>query len=334
MSKSSATATATPSPKAKPKTKSKSAAKRQAIDTLETNHQAISLSFRSLGLTRRVDESDRCEAAVMFEADSRSLAMQKKLLDTKNPAYAKVNSLKAKIRTYWLTNSLPYPEETIRLFKRSDIDQVVADLEAMKKEFEVAVEELENVYQDLVGEAKARLGRLYNPSDYPASILGSFDVTWRFHRLDPPDYLLTFKPELYRQEQQKMQDRFAEAVRMAEQAFAAEFGKLVSHLSEKLAGTNEEGKRNILKTPAIDNLTEFFDKFQKLNIRSNPELDKLVSDAKRMVQGITTDEIRHNYELRDKLAGGMDLIKEQLDEAITVEPSRRVKRGGYAALED
>jgi len=74
------------------------------------------------------------------------------------------------------------------------------------------------------------------------------------------------------QESQRVQDRFGEAVRLAEQAFTTELAKLVSHLSERLSG-QADGKVKIFRDSAVENLTEFFQRFRQLNVRSNEQLD-------------------------------------------------------------
>jgi CubicO group peptidase (beta-lactamase class C family) len=74
-----------------------------------------------------------------------------------------------------------------------------------------------------------------------------------------------------------------EAVQLAEQAFLAEFAKLVSHLTERLQGGQGE-ERRIFRDSLLGNLTEFFDKFRHLNVGSSHELDRLVEQAQRLVQ--------------------------------------------------
>ena len=64
------------------------------------------------------------------------------------------------------------------------------------------------------------------PADYPQEIRGLFAVAWDFLSVEPPDYLLQLSPELYAQEQQRVAQRFEEAVRLAEQAFVSEFAIL------------------------------------------------------------------------------------------------------------
>jgi hypothetical protein len=65
-----------------------------------------------------------------------------------------------------------------------------------------------------------------------------------------------------------MRQRFDEAVQLAEQAFLEELGQLVAHLTERLTG-QADGKPKIFRDSAIGNLTEFFQRFRRLNVRSN-----------------------------------------------------------------
>jgi hypothetical protein len=77
-----------------------------------------------------------------------------------------------------------------------------------------------------------------------------------------------------------VQSRFDEAVRLAEEAFTAELAKLVSHLTERLSGT-DDGRQKVFRDSAVENLTEFFQRFHDLNVRSSEQLDQLVSQAQQ-----------------------------------------------------
>ena len=106
-----------------------------------------------------------------------------------------------------------------------------------QEELAEAVETLDRRYSELKATARQRLGSLYNPSDYPSSLAGLFAIEFDFPSVEPPDYSNSSTPQLYEQECQRVQARFDEAVRLAEEAFTAELAKLVSHLTERLSGT-------------------------------------------------------------------------------------------------
>ncbi len=111
---------------------------------------------------------------------------------------------------------------------------------------------------------------------------------------------------------------------MAEQAFVGELAKLVSHLTERLTG--EEGERKIFRDSAITNLVDFFERFRQLNVRSNAQLDDLVAQAQRVVQGIEPQELRDKADLRAHVTSQLSQVQEALDSMIVDRPRRRIIR--------
>src|SRR5207302_3462761 len=140
-------------------------------------------------------------------------------------------------------------------------------LEGFRDELTQAEADLNAVYDQIKDDARHRLGRLYNPADYPPQVRGLFGVDWDFPSTEPPAYLMRLSPELYRQEQERVARRFEEAVQLAEQAFVAEFTRLVSHLTERL-NRSPDGERKVFRDSAVSNLTDFFERFRRLNVRS------------------------------------------------------------------
>lgn len=143
--------------------------------------------------------------------------------------------------------------------------------------------------------------------------------------VEPPDYLRQLAPELYRQECARVEARFDEAVRLAEAAFLDELSRLVEHLTERLSG-QEDGKPKTFRDSAVENLAEFFTRFQKLNIRSNPQLDELVADAQRIVQGVEPQHLRDNVALRQQVATQLAGVQSVVDGLLVDRPRRVILR--------
>jgi hypothetical protein len=131
------------------------------------------------------------------------------------------------------------------------------------------------------------------------------------------------------QEQQRVARRFEEAVQLAEQAFLSEFGKLVSHLAERLTGGDGNEPR-IFRDSAVTNLRDFFEKFRTLNVRSNPELDALVEDAMQLVRGVTPRDLRDNGTLRQQVAEEMARVQTQVGALMVERPRRQLVRPNAA----
>ena len=218
---------------------------------------AVRVSIRWFGTRKSLTVEQKAEAAEPFNAEAKFLSAGKKLLDISHPAFKAVTAVRGKVIAYWKSLSLPYPEPGIRLIRQNRVEDFAAKMGEFQEELTEAVETLDRRYSELKATARQRLGSLYNSSDYPASLIGLFAIEFDFLSVEPPSYLQSLNPELYAQECQRVQARFDEAVRLAEEAFTAELAKLISHLTERLSGT-EDGKQRIFRDSAIENLTEFF----------------------------------------------------------------------------
>ena len=126
-------------------------------------------------------------------------------------------------------------------------------------------------------------------------------MTWEFPAVEPPNYLQQLNPALYVQQCQRVHSRFDGDIQLAEQAFLEELSKFVERLSERLTGA-EDGKTKVSRDSAAENLTQFFERFRRLNIGSNEQLDALVGDTKRILRGVEPQELRDRSSYRGRVA--------------------------------
>ena len=206
---------------------------------LRTTMAAVRVSLSWFGVRKTLTAEQKSQAADTFGAEGTFLSAGKKLLDTKHEAYKAVTAVKGRIVSLWKSMSLPYPEPGIRLIRQDQIDTFNTQLQTLKLELEEAVSQLDRHYDQLKSVARGRLGSLYNPADYPMSLLGLFQVAWNYPSVEPPDYLQQLSPEIYQQECERVAARFDEAVRLAEQAYMEELQDLVAHLTERLTGQTD-----------------------------------------------------------------------------------------------
>jgi hypothetical protein len=195
-----------------------------------------------------------------------------------------------------------------------------------KVDLDDAVAELDRHFHELKRAARERLGRLFNEADYPESLRGLFAVSYDFPSVEPPAYLVALSPQLYEQEQARVSARFEEAVRLAEHAFLEEFARLVEHLTERITGTNDDGSTKVFRDSVVGNLTDFFERFRALNVRSNAQLDVLVEQAQRVVRGVGAQELRDSQALRQSIAGQLTRVQASLDSMLVDRPRRRILR--------
>jgi hypothetical protein len=236
-----------------------------------------------------------------------------------------VTAIRGQAVSYWKGVSLPYPEPGVRLIRQDAITEFDNKIAEFRTELDDAVAELDRHYDELREAARQRLGDLFDASDYPASLIGMFAIEHDYPSVEPPDYLRQLSPELYEQECRRVQSRFDEAVRLAEQAFLEELAKLVDHLAERLNG-QDDGKPKVFRDSAVTNLTDFFERFRSLNVRSNDQLDALVERAQGVVNGVAPQDLRDSGVLRQQIASQLTSVQSSLDGLLVDRPRRNILR--------
>src|ERR1043166_1917170 len=258
---------------------------------LRQTSAAVRVSFTWFGVRKALTNEQKNQAAKPFGAEGDYLSARKKLLDTKHAAYKEVTGVRGKVGAHWRSVTLPFPEAGMRLIRQHEIDGFNQQMRDYRTELETAVAHLDEHYSELKAAARRRLGNLFDANDYPQALRGLFDLAWDFPNVEPPEYLLQLNPSIYEQERARVTARFEEAVQLAEQAFVAEFAKLIEHLTERLS---DNGERKIFRDSAITNLTGFFDRFRQLNVRANADLDALVERAQQIIHGVEPQVLRAN----------------------------------------
>ena len=131
---------------------------------------AIRVSFTWFGTRKTLTPQQKEQAAESFGAEGQFLTAAKKVLDSRHPAFRAVTAVRHRVVTYWKGITLPYPEPGIRLIGRRDVGAFNVQMTTLKQELAEGVVELNRHYAQLRTAARERLGSLYNPLDYPASL--------------------------------------------------------------------------------------------------------------------------------------------------------------------
>jgi hypothetical protein len=297
---------------------------------LRATTAACRVQFTWLGVQKTLTREQRAVAAGAFDAQEQFLSAGKKLIDTKHSAFRAVTAIRTKATDYWRGLTLPFPEPGVRLIRQEKVEDFAAMMADFRAELADAVANLDRHYGELKAAARDRLGSLFNEADYPATLVGLFDLAYDFPSVEPPDYLVALSPQIYEQERVRIAARFEEAVQLAEQAFLEEFARLVEHLTERLSGANDDGTPKVFRESAVGNLVDFFGRFKELNVRSNPQLDSLVEQARQAVRGVAAQDLRDGEGLRRRVAAQLSSVQTSLDALLVDRPRRRILRQAAA----
>lgn len=309
---------------ANPETTSPAPVTEAARDMRETMG-AVKVSFRWFGTRRSLNDNQTRQAAANFDADAEQVSAYKKLVDTKHPAWKALTAIKGEVVSYWRGITLPYPIDGVRLMRRDDIAAFEDRMQGFRERLQEAVANLQTEFESIKTRAREHLGSLYDPSDYPTSLEGMFQINWEYPPVEPPRYLLHFNPELYAQEQTRIQQRFEQSIAMAEDAFAEQLQSLVNRLIERLTDS-PDGTPKVFQRSTVENFREFYTQFRNLNVRGNTELDALVTQAHNLVSGLDVQDLRNSAHLRENITRQMGEVQTALDNLVSNAPRRRLMR--------
>lgn len=305
----------------------------EAAKHLQSDWTAIRLCFSRMGTSKALDKRQAQEAADPFNADASFFRAGKKLLNTKAECFRAVTAIIARARETWINATLPYTEQGVRLIRHDRLEGLTDKLKGLRAELAAAVDELADQYETLKREAEAKLGDLFNPSDYPTSIEGLYRIEWDLPSLSPPEYLKMANPKLYEEQSARIRARFDEAVTLAEETFAAELSGFIEQLQRKLNGLDDGTEKRLHET-TLENLDSFFKKFSSLNIHSSAELDKVVKLAEEALSNksllggkpVTRDELRNSQSIRADVRTKLAAVTATLDGLMTAAPRRAINR--------
>jgi hypothetical protein len=294
-------------------------------EQLRNTTTGIRLSWHWLGTRKTLADNQHAIIANAFDADPRRIRATKQLIDSKHEKLRALTKLKNEATSYVRDNSLPFPEPGLRLIKRDELPHIQSQLENFRSRLWEHVAQANDYYGDMVEQARTRLGDLFNHTDYPSSLTNEFGMEWDFPSVEPPPYLATLSPAIYAAECERVRDRFASAVTLAEDAFRAELAQLVTHLSERLTPT-EEGTKKTFHGTTLENLTDFFGRFRNLNLTSSNELNTLVSQAEQVLSGASADTLRTDALLAAQIRGQLADISSTLDAMVITTSRRKIDR--------
>jgi hypothetical protein len=282
--------------------------------------------FTWFGVEKALTPKQRARAAERFDAAPQSLTAAKRLLDIRHPAFRALTAVRGQIDAYWRSMTLPFPEPGIRLIRLELVEELNRQMAAYSAELRDAAADLEREFDALKAETARQLGSLFEPADYPTTLLGYFAVHWDFPNLEPPSNLIWLSPSVHRMEEYRIQTKFDEAVRLADQGFLDELARLVHHLCERISGANPDGSPKVFRDGAVNDLGGFIPRYRRLNRGSQAQLDEMVALVDRTLEGVTPQRLREHQGLRRRVATQLSWVRASLDAMRDDHPPRQIPR--------
>lgn len=180
-------------------------------------------------------------------------------------------------------------------------------MQQFRHEFDARVRDLEAEYPSLIEEARTRLGTLYDPKDYPASIKDKFNFP-------PPavtpvpsandfrvnlntDYVEAIKKDIT----ERLQDRQRDTLKQC----WSRVREVVQRMTERLGN-----EKSPIYDSLIGNAQELIGVLPALNLTNDPELNRVAAELQSIL--VPVDRLRQDKRLRADTAAKADAILARL----------------------
>ncbi len=192
-----------------------------------------------------------------------------------------------------------------------DVDRGIASYRAERARL---VGVLVERHEQLKADARARLGRHYNPADYPpaSELARAFGVRARFLSFNVPAALADLNRELYERERARVETEWSEAYTEIRTALREAFAGLVEHLADRL-GQDDQGKPKTFRDSTVQQMQDFLETFGARNLTGDQDLAELAEQARALIQGVSPETLRKAALFRERVREGMEQIKAKLD---------------------
>jgi hypothetical protein len=258
--------------------------------TLANRVLLISLNIRTF-TGEKTDRRFSEEIAETHNADvTDSGRYQKKIIGKQ--ALERIKKIASAARAHHYDVTLPWTDEGARLLSVDGYFTYMEKMRAFTSQFEAAVEEFLQAYPQLIDQAKARLGGMFDHEDYPPVSKLRERFTFQINASPLPvsnNWFLniaeTEMAELRRSTDLRVEQAVTEAMKEVWGRIADKTKKMVDKLTAYRVDP-ETGKvvDGIFRDSLVENIKDLVDLLPTLNITNDPELAALVLELRELTR--------------------------------------------------
>jgi len=223
----------------------------------------------------------------------------------------KINKIVNSARTFHYENTLPW-KKGVDLLPAENYFDYMSGLRRIKTDFYNEVKEFLKNYDALVAVQAARLGKLFNISDYPSKeeieLKFSFDVEI-FPTVDPNDFRVKLSEQEVESIREEIETRQNEYLMSATKDLWKRLYDVIQNLMLKM-----KEKKPVFRNTLVSNVFDLVQLLPKLNVTNDTELAKFANEAFEKLALLNPDTLRANPKQRKQTAKEAEEIIKRMEE--------------------
>lgn len=272
-------------------------------------------------------DADDAGSLIETDVDPTRLRVSKYLLDA--PELKAIQKHNALVR-HWVRNkSVPSflrgGMYMVRLQTSESIDVYLAE---QQEALTPLVEAFCDALPLRIQESKEKLGPAFDMADFPTAdqVRAALKWKWQWLSMDTPSSLKKISQGFFQREAKKAEEGLKSVLQNVELLLLGEAKQLLAHAIDRLT-PDTDGKKKFFKNTITSNITEWLTNLPLRNVTGSGELDQVVVDLNKLMEGVSPDDLRKSDKLREDVTAGFKAMTEKLDGYIAKAPSRFMELG-------
>ena len=276
----------------------------------------LSVKYPSFSKT---DKAVSHEVADQKNARQGAVKVLKTLIDTNHPAYKAVKTARGALYNVFASETAPWSDDGWYIIKAKGYDRFTEVMREKTDAFEIAVTDFLKVYPELVDQAPARLGDLFNADIFPSveicAELFNSDIEVR-PVPEAGDFRVTMsvneKQKIAAQIQRKNDERVTQVTTECfDRAYSA-----ISNMVERLEAFDPDRKGAKLYDSLVGNVRDIAELLPSLNVGDDPRLEQLAKDIGLRLTETDASTLKKDEGKRQEITDNARQIMNQIDDFI------------------
>lgn len=224
-----------------------------------------------------------------------------------------INSHAGKVRTWLYSVTLPWSDSGTRLVPTKSFFDISHELASHEAEFDRLVAQFVSNYAVKISSQAFKLGKLFDPSEYPTvdSIQHKFALRYHFTPVpEAGDFRVDIPAEAAEQLKTKFEAATSTRVREAMQEPWNRLYEEVQHIRDKMID-KEDGKPQKLYQSMLDNALGLCTTLKTLNIMDDADLEAARRALELSLTDVDIKSLRQSPEMRTSIVTKMDELKDK-----------------------
>lgn len=287
-------------------------------EELKSQTIAVSMKQKKFGNSKKLDEECHSRITSTLDADADRIRATEVIVNSKHPAYKAVTSHMSRVKREFVERTVSYPEPTIRLLNTSKLNDFQVKISHDVMELEHLVRILNTHRDELVEDAREKLGSAFKPEYYPASFDGQFGIEVSYPTIGPDDRLQQLSPELYEEQRRRFASMMDQAIQETTSALAIELEAIFSRIATSVA----EGKT--IRSNMLDPLNNFLDRFNDLRVGTSQSIQRVVDEARDILGRANPISLERSASARNAVAAALAPLHDNINNITQVVARRRI----------